>query len=260
MRTRYTLALTGAALILAACTSGGEPAVVATSTSTTATATATATTTPSAEPTPSPTHSARPTLVLMGDGLGVQGADTSITKLLFGEATAAQVDAAITATLGKPERQTMSECGQGPRIGSQSDRFTVLYDGTEFLGWTEPGAPGRHLTSTAGIGIGSTLAEVRAVQAGVQTMDETLGPEFFTEGGISGMLDGLKPASKVTLVYVGETCFFPLTPSRSRGVCGRSGVFPFDHTRNPAATPRCRGRRRGRRRNTPPESRTDTCR
>lgn len=197
MRTRHALTLTGAALILAACTSGGEPAVVASASSSAA----------SAAP-PSPTRSARPTLVLMADGLGVQGAGTSITKLLFGEATAAQVDAAITVTLGKPQRQTMAECGQGPRIGSQSDRFTALYDGTEFLGWTEPGAPGRHLTSTAGIGIGSTLAEVRAVQAGVQTMDETLGPEFFTEGGISGMLDGLKPSSKVTLVYAGETCFF----------------------------------------------------
>jgi hypothetical protein len=214
MRTRYALALTGAALILAACTSGGEPAVVATAASAASASAAAATPSadlapsPAATSAPSPARSARPTLVLMADGLGVQGPGPSITKLLFGEATAAQVDAAITATLGKPQRQAMAECGQGPRIGSQSDRFTVLYDGTEFLGWTEPGAPGRHLTSTAGIGIGSTLAEVRAVQAGVQTMDETLGPEFFTEGGISGMLDGLTPSSKVTLVYAGETCFF----------------------------------------------------
>ncbi len=189
MRTRHALALAGATLILAACTSSNEPVAVASAP-------------------PSPTRSARPTLVLMADGLGVQGADSSITKLLFGKATAAQVDVAITAALGAPERQDLPECGQGPRIGSQRDRFAVLYDGTTFLGWTDQGTPGRQLTSTAGIGVGSTLAEVRAVQAGVQTMEATLGPEFFTEGGISGMLDGLTPSSAVTLVYAGETCFF----------------------------------------------------
>jgi len=152
--------------------------------------------------------SARGTLVLMPDGLGLLSSGTPVRRLRFGRATATEVDALITATLGAPARQTLSECGQGPRVSSTHNRFSVLYDGTRFVGWTEPGAPGRHLTSVAGLGIGSTLSEVRSAQAAVKTMSESLGPEFFAEGGISGMLDGLKAGSKVTLVYAGETCFF----------------------------------------------------
>jgi hypothetical protein len=144
----------------------------------------------------------------MPDGLSLLRGDTSVQHLAFGRATATQVDALITATLGSPTRHALSECGQGPRVSSTRNRFSVLYDGTRFVGWTEPGAPGRHLTSKAGLGIGSTLSEVRSAQAGVKTMSDSLGPEFFVEGGISGMLDGLTAGSKVTLVYAGETCFF----------------------------------------------------
>jgi len=158
----------------------------------------------------SPTAST-PILVLRPDGLDlVSPGGARPTRLDFGTAKAAQVDTAIARVLGggTPKHDSLPECGQGPRVGAGRNGFSVLYHGTTFVGWADQGAKGRHLTTPAGLGVGSTLAQVRAVQADVTTMNDSLGPEFFSESGISGLLDGLKASSRVTLVYAGETCFF----------------------------------------------------
>ena len=152
---------------------------------------------------------AAPVLSLRPDGLALLTADgATASTLLFGTATAAQVDRAITLALGKPIRDTLPECGQGPRMASTRDNFSALYDGTRFVGWSDRGKTRRKLTTANGLGVGSTLAQVKQREADATVSADTLGPEFFSETGVSGMLDGTKSTSKVTLIYAGETCFF----------------------------------------------------
>ena len=65
------------------------------------------------------------------------------------------------------------------------------------------------LTSTDGVGIGVSLATLRSMHPDIKIVDNSLGPEF-TEGGtnINGFLSGTLPASTITSVYAGESCFF----------------------------------------------------
>jgi len=237
MSTRpVALTVVVAAVGLAACTfgsrSGSQTPAATASTSTTSAAPAPNSGSPAGSPAGSPTATlpsvtgsaasasssgsaspaaSTPILVLRPDGLDlVSPGGARPTRLDFGTAKAAQVDTAIARVLGggTPKHDSLPECGQGPRVGAGRNGFSVLYHGTTFVGWADQGAKGRHLTTPAGLGVGSTLAQVRAVQADVTTMNDSLGPEFFSESGISGLLDGLKASSRVTLVYAGETCFF----------------------------------------------------
>ena len=107
-----------------------------------------------------------------------------------------------------PKHENLPECGQGPRVAAVKSGFGVLYEGTKFVGWSDQGAKGRRLTTASGLGIGSTLAQVRAAEPDISATSDSLGPEFFSETGVSGILDGTKTSSKVTLLYAGETCFF----------------------------------------------------
>lgn len=221
-----------AALGLAACTSSEEPAPASTSVtispassggSSASAGSGTMTPTPAASPSPiapSPATApsatttaatAAPILVLRPDGLDlVSTSGARLSRIDFGTATSTQVDKALALALGgtAPKREDLPECGQGARKSARVDRFSVLYDGTSFVGWTDQGVKGHRLTAANGLGIGSTLAQVKAAQPDTTTMNDSLGPEFFSETGISGMLDGLKASSKVTLTYAGETCFF----------------------------------------------------
>jgi len=148
----------------------------------------------------------RPQLILQVDGLGV-ATGGSIRQLPFGTA-AATVSTALTTTLGSPRTTRQPECGQGARTQLDRQGFSVLIDGTRFVGWTDDGAGGRHLTTADGLGVGSTLAQVRGRLAGVQVVTDTLGPEFSSDGGLSGLLSGTSASAKVTTLYAGETCFF----------------------------------------------------
>jgi hypothetical protein len=210
-----------AALGLAACASSDEPTPTTSVTLSAAdssggsiAAAGSAATAPTPAPSASPsapTSASASILVLRPDGLDLESTSGArLSRLDFGTATATQVDQALGQALGigTPKREDLPECGQGARTSARVDRFSVLYDGTSFVGWTDQGVKGHRLTAANGLGIGSTLAQVKAAQPDTKTMDDSLGPEFFSETGISGMLDGLKASSKVTLVYAGETCFF----------------------------------------------------
>lgn len=89
---------------------------------------------------------------------------------------------------------------------------TVQYDGGLFLrlregrfvGWTV-GSPG--LTTGDGIGVGATLADLRASFGTLQVTEGTLGPEFSTgQDGLAGFLAGTDDASVVTSLGAGDQC------------------------------------------------------
>jgi len=176
---------------------------------TTSSAAATSVAPPSPTPRATATTAVHPVMVLEPDGIGFLVGDASIRHLRFGEADATAVSSALTASLAGPLTvNNLPECGQGPRKSLQRAGFSALLDGTKFVGWTDQGAPGRHLTTANGIGIGSTLGAVKAAMTGVTTANDTLGPEFFSTSSFGGMLTGLTSSSTVKLTYAGETCFF----------------------------------------------------
>lgn len=166
---------------------------------------------PSASPSPatSPTPVARPVLILEPDGLGVLVSEASIRHLPFETTTAAEITTVLRNVLGTGRHEALPDCGQGPRSSYATHGFSVLLDGTRFVGWTDQGAPGRSLTAADGTGIGMTLQELRRLHPQVTVTNDTLGPEFSQEGpAINGFLNGKAPTSRVTTVYAGETCFF----------------------------------------------------
>lgn len=148
-----------------------------------------------------------PLLVLEPDGLGVL-VGTSIRHLPFGSPVG-DIANVLNKTIGTANRTTQPACGQGPRVQLDRKGFTALFDGSSLVGWVDSGRTSPHVTDAAGIGVGSTLASVKSVYAGVTVTEGTLGPEWSTSaGGLGGLLDGNTPASKVTTIYAGETCFF----------------------------------------------------
>ena len=164
--------------------------------------------TPSPSPSPSPTAGFQPQLILEPDGLGFLVGPASIRHLTFADTSADAIRTALAHVLGTLKTQPLPECGQGARTSLSRDGFSVLLSGTKFVGWTDQGSKGITLTTAIGLGIGSTLAQVKQAEGAVTLDNATLGPEFFKENGISGFLTGLKDTSKVTAVYAGETCFF----------------------------------------------------
>jgi hypothetical protein len=161
-----------------------------------------------AAPSPAPSVAA-PALVLESDGLGVIVGGSKIRHLPFETTSAAEITRVVTTTVGSGQAQELPECGQGPRSTYAAKGFSVLLDGTRFVGWFEQGAPARTLSSVDGVHVGMTLARLKELRPHVQVTNDTLGPEFGEEPtGISGFLDGTAPRSLVTKLYAGETCFF----------------------------------------------------
>ena len=68
------------------------------------------------------------------------------------------------------------------------------------------GSPG--ITTGDGIGVGSTLAELRASFPDLEVTEGSLGPERTTarEGGPAGFLDGTAESSRVNSTRAGISC------------------------------------------------------
>ena len=155
------------------------------------------------------TGTAKPVLVLEPGGLGVRVGSGRTRHLPFGS-TSTQVTAAVKSALGPGKASKQPECGQGPRSSYQVRSFSLLLNGSRFVGWTDQGTPGRRLRAADGTGIGITLARLRQLHPNqITVVRDTLGPEFSHAGrGIDGFLSGTRRTSRVTTVFAGETCFF----------------------------------------------------
>jgi len=227
MRRRSRVAVVPAVLLaaaLGACSSSSSSAspsssaTASTDTATAGTDSASASATASASTSASPSATAslsastttaatKPVLILEPDGLGVLVGAASIRHVPFGT-DVSTVRTVATGTLGGLATTKQSECGQGPRTQLAAQGFSMLVDGSKFVGWFDSGQSAPRLTTGTGLGVGSTLAQVKASLAGVRVATDTLGPEWTTESGLNGLLDGTSPTSKVTGIYAGESCFF----------------------------------------------------
>lgn len=146
---------------------------------------------------------ARPVLVLAADGLDLAAPGAALRRLPFRQTGSPVVRAAVEAALGLGERTELAGCGQGRRAAYVFDGFRVLLDGDRFVGWTEQGAPGRALATAQGLGLQSSLAELRAVLPDVEVVEGRVGTEW-SGSGLSGRLDG--PEGGVVEISGGETC------------------------------------------------------
>lgn len=112
-----------------------------------------------------------------------------------------------------------TECGAGPlKMVAWSKGLTLVFQenntkSTEpktdwlFQGWfidgTKEGA--QKLTTMAGIGIGSTLAEMQSAYE-IEVKKTSLGEEFSTASGLFGILDGEGKDAKITHFWSGVSC------------------------------------------------------
>lgn len=115
----------------------------------------------------------------------------------------------VSAALGKPTGTGRNEeCGQGPMdMVDFKGGLTTFYMEGKFVGWDIDGREKGGFTTMNGIGVGSTLKELRTAFSGVTAENSSLGDEF-TAGDLGGLLTSLKPDAKITHIWAGSTCQF----------------------------------------------------
>ena len=153
---------------------------------------------------------AAPSLVVEGGGLRLLDRQSGAARpLAFGLARA-QVMQALEFRRGA-ETGTNSECGAGPLDhASWRDGLTLYFQHGRFVGWAvkapEQGAAQGAFATAAGIGLGSTRAELeRAYEA--EVFESSLGTEF-AAGKLFGLLDGTGARAKITTMWAGASCNF----------------------------------------------------
>lgn len=153
-------------------------------------------------------------IVVEGEGLGVVDPDSGSTSRLPFGSPAGQVLDVLDGLLGSGERSPSS-----PECPNQADR-TVIWSDTGLQIELRAGAliawslrPGSALTTLAGVGIGSTRAELEDAYV-VELVDSTLGTEFATgtdpgaPDAIRGLLSGRGDRATITDLWAGEICAF----------------------------------------------------
>lgn len=152
-----------------------------------------------------------PTEALLGnDGLtfpnpGGRGTGLNID---FGRPQA-EVIATLTQFRGTaPTVSQNSECGAGPlTFASWGDGLQLLFQDGTFAGWAAGSETPRGFTTGSGIGIGSTLDQLRAAHPGIEVATESLGPEFGADD-VYGIASGTRPTATVTHLWAGVSCNF----------------------------------------------------
>ena len=159
------------------------------------------------EPAAAPAPAAMPLrLALDSEGLIAILAETGSTQPLPFSRQKSQTLVTMTRVEPAPGKEsTNAECGAGPlAFVAWPDGLTLLFQDDRFAGWTVD-APG--LTTIDGIGVGVTLAALKAAYPDVVVEESTLGTEF-TAGALGGLLDGKGPDARVTNLWAGVTCMF----------------------------------------------------
>lgn len=150
---------------------------------------------------------ATPTLNLAPDGVSLVLENGSSRNATFGMGRDVVVTM-VTAALGKPtDTGRNEECGQGPVDTTDfKGGLSLSFQDGKFVGWDLDGRDKGTYTTVAGIGIGSTLKQIRDVMT-VTVEESTLGIEF-AAGELSGLLTSDKADGKVTNLWAGSVCQF----------------------------------------------------
>lgn len=137
-------------------------------------------------------------VTLAGDGVG------KATFAMSRESAVPLVEAALGPHTGQG---TNPECGAGPLENVDfNGGLSLFFQDGKFVGWNIDGRNGSPYHTASGIGIGSTLEQLRA-KGDVAVQDTSLGVEF-TAGEISGLASANNPDGKITSLWAGTTCAF----------------------------------------------------
>jgi len=178
------------------------------------------------EPAPSPATAAQPVdaappasgarrydptealLELKGFSLPNPGGRGTPRPFRFGQAES-EVIAALTTLRGRaPERSRNDECGAGPiNFVSWGDGMELLFQSGQLAGWAVRRGASPGFATSEGVGVGSTLADLRRAYPGATVRDDTIGPEF-QAGELFGTLSGATPDARVTAMWAGASCIF----------------------------------------------------
>lgn len=160
-----------------------------------------AATSPAATPLPD----AAPRLTVEAEGLRwFLQPSGSARPIAFGSPQS-EVLASLERVRGAAEKGTNENCGAGPvQVARWPDGLSVIFQNSRFVGWgLGPGASGA-IATAAGIGPGSTQAELDGAYAA--TVSRTsLGSEF-SAGGLQGVLDGASADARITDMWAGVSC------------------------------------------------------
>lgn len=145
-------------------------------------------------------------LAVEGEGLRLFDPDTgSARALAFG--TSRDDLLAALAFRGPAGTGTNGECGAGPLdYAAWADGLTLYFQNGVFGGWALDGRAGGALTTPAGVGPGTTRAELEAAYD-VSVVQSTLGVEF-TAGALAGILDGEAADATISNLWAGVSCNF----------------------------------------------------
>jgi hypothetical protein len=86
------------------------------------------------------------------------------------------------------------------------DGLGLAFQDGVFVGWSLDDRAGGVLTTSSGIGPGSSRREIEKVYR-VAVEETTLGTEF-SVGEVSGLLDGTGPDARITNLWAGVACLF----------------------------------------------------
>lgn len=165
-----------------------------------------------------PENTIQQSLVLSSNALQLVNQQTgSSTEINFGIALD-QMLAMLNKVLQNKVSsiQVNSECGAGPlKMASWSNGLTVVFQQKkansewQFAGWfmNAPSTGFKTLTTMAGIGIGSTRAEMESAYS-IKVSKTSLGHEFSTSAGLFGIFNGPGKDSKIINMWSGTSCNF----------------------------------------------------
>ena len=151
-------------------------------------------------------------LALSADGLSIADESSQKMQTVFYGTDSATTQTAISKVLGKPVRNTKSsECGAGAmNFITWSNSLMINVMQGKFVGWSvQPDTKSANLTTVDGIGLGKTLADLKANYS-VEVMESSLGTEFYTStpNSLSGLLSTNASDGIITALWSGTVCNF----------------------------------------------------
>jgi hypothetical protein len=149
---------------------------------------------------PVPAAEPAASVVLAPDGVVVGGA-----RVAFGGGRE-QVLAAVGGVLGAPQEQgTNEECPAGPLGFTQYAGLQLVFQDGSFVGWfAQEGSP---LRTGQGIGVGSTLGQLKAAYPAATVEETSLGTEF-AANELYGIVTNPSDEGKVQVMFAGTNCIF----------------------------------------------------
>lgn len=146
----------------------------------------------------------------------------STIEIPFGKPINQMIEITNTALQLKPSFIGINkECGAGPlKMASWSNGLTLVFQQTAsdtaklksdwtFAGWYMGigSDPAQKVSTMAGIGIGSTRAEMESAYV-IAVSKTSLGYEFSTSSGLYGIFDGNEKEAKISNLWSGISCNF----------------------------------------------------